>query len=338
MKRWQYVKRLMPLLLAMTFLLAGCGQADTSALRPQGPVAQQQFDLMKLSFIVMISVVVVVFALAVYVLIRYRRRPGQTGIPVQVEGNHKLEIIWTVIPILLLVVIAIPTVRTTFNLAEDYSKDKDAVKVVVTAHQFWWEFDYPELGIKTSSDLMIPTGTKIAIELQSADVLHSFWVPALGGKMDTNTGEMNKNKMFLEAPNVGVYKGKCAELCGASHALMDFKVESVSPEDFDKWVASMKEEVAQPADDHIKEVFVSKCLSCHAVGEQGVQFAPNLTGVGSREKIASILENNKENIVKWIKDPNEVKPGNLMPKVELTEQEIDGIADYLSNLKLSSKQ
>ncbi|MFD2614900.1 cytochrome c oxidase subunit II [Paenibacillus gansuensis] len=338
MNRWHYVKRLLPLIAAMTILLAGCGQADTSTLIPQGPVAQKQYDLMKLSISIMIGVVVIVFALAIYVLIRYRRRPGQTNIPVQVEGNHKLEILWTVIPILLLVVLAIPTVRTTFDLAKDYSKEPDAVKVKVTAHQFWWEFDYPELGIKTAQDLIIPVGKKVQIELVSADVLHSFWVPSLGGKMDTNVGEGNINKMFLIADKEGVYKGKCAELCGASHAYMDFKVQSVQEQDFKAWVSSMKAGAALPADQELKDVFTQKCLSCHAVGDQGVQFAPNLTGIGSRETIAGILANNPENIAKWIHDPQKVKPGNLMPKVDLTEEQITGISEYLSGLKSSIRQ
>ncbi|ANE45554.1 cytochrome B [Paenibacillus swuensis] len=338
MNRWHYVKRLLPIFAALAILLAGCGEPDTSTLLPQGPVAQQQYDLMKLSISIMIGVVLIVFALAIYVLIRFRRRPGQTDIPVQVEGNHKLEILWTVIPILLLVVLAIPTVRTTFNLAHDYSKDPEAIKVKVTAHQFWWEFDYPELGIKTAQDLIIPTGKKIHIELVSTDVLHSFWVPSLGGKMDTNVGEGNINTMYLEAPNEGVYRGKCAELCGASHAYMDFKVRSVDEQSFDGWVSSMKASVALPADADIKEVFTKQCLSCHAVGDQGVQFAPNLTGIGSRETIAGILENNKENIKHWIDKPQEVKPGNLMPEVDLTEEELDGIAEYLSGLKSSIKQ
>src|SRR5690606_31766278 len=161
MKRWQLLKRLMPLAV-IVLLLSACGRADLSALNPQGAVAQEQFDLMKLSIIIMSLVVVVVFAIAIYVLFRFRRRKGDNTIPVQVEGNHKLEIIWTVIPLILLVILGVPTVQSVFALAQDHSKDENALVVKVTAHQYWWEFEYPNQGIVTAQELVVPTGTRIA--------------------------------------------------------------------------------------------------------------------------------------------------------------------------------
>ncbi|QJC50934.1 cytochrome c oxidase subunit II [Paenibacillus albicereus] len=347
MKRWHLARRLLPLLAGMALLLSACGREDLSTLNPQGPVAEAQFGLMKLSILIMVLVVIVVFALAFYVIVKFRRRPNDK-IPVQVEGNHKLEIIWTVIPIVLLLILGVPTVKHVFGLAKDYSKDPNAVQVIVTAHQYWWEFEYPQYGIKTSQELMIPTGKTISVQTKSADVIHSFWIPALAGKIDTNPGA-NVNKMFFSADNDGVYLGKCAELCGPSHALMDFKVKSVNEGAFDRWVAAMKEPGKLPADPAIAEVFEKQCLTCHAVGDKGLQLYPNLTGIGDKETVAGILVNTDDpkyknegstydNLKRWIEDPQAVKPGNSMPKVDLTPEQIEGISKYLSEYKLNVEQ
>ncbi|WP_337099968.1 cytochrome c oxidase subunit II [Paenibacillus sp. YIM B09110] len=349
MKRWQFVKRLAPLMAMMVLVLAACGREDLSTLNPQGPVAEEQFGLMKLTIGIMLIVIVIVFAISLYVIIRFRRRKGDNTIPKQVEGNHKLEIIWTVIPIILLIILAVPTVQSVFNLSKDYSKDPDAIKVIVTSHQYWWEFEYPELGIKTAQELIIPTGKTISIEAKSADVLHSFWIPSLAGKIDTNPGA-NVNRMYFSAPKEGVYLGKCAELCGPSHGLMDFKVKSVDESSFDRWTAAIQEPVALPSDPAVAEAFQSKCLSCHAVGDLGGPAFPNLTGIGSRESVGGILVNTDDpqysnegsvydNLYRWIKDPESVKPGNQMAGAyDLTEQELEGIADYLSKLTLDYEQ
>lgn len=334
------MKRLLPLMAGMILVLSACGREDLSALNPQGPVARKQLELMQLSIGIMALVVIVVFAICIYVLIRFRRRKGDKSIPKQVEGNHKLEIIWTVIPIILLVILGVPTISTVFGLSKDYSNDPDALQVKVTAHQYWWEFEYPDLGITTAQELVVPTGKKVMFELVTADVKHSFWIPAIGGKMDNNDGITNK--MYLEFDKEGVFRGKCAELCGPSHSLMDFKAKAVDQASFDRWVAAIKEPVALPADEGIKTAFENKCLTCHAIGESSAGSAyPNLTGIGSRLTIGGILYNDEaptvDNLVKWITDPQAVKPGNMMPtaeELELSEEEIRGIAEYLANNKL----
>jgi len=335
------MRRLVPLLAGMVLLLSACGgKSDLSALKPQGPVAQEQFNLMKTSISIMALVVVVVFAICIYVLIRFRRRKGDTTIPKQVEGNHKLEIVWTVIPLLLLLILGVQTINTVFGLSKDYSQDKDAIQVKVTAHQYWWEFEYPQYGITTAQELIVPTGKKISFEIASADVIHSFWIPSIGGKIDANSGV--SNRMYLEFPKEGVFKGKCAELCGPSHSLMDFKAKAVDQASFDRWVAAIKQPAKYSDDDAIKTAFENKCLTCHAVGETNTgSSAPNLTGVGSRLTIGGILYNDErpveENIKEWVTDPQKVKPGATMPSAEdlgLTSEEIDGIAKYLANYKL----
>lgn len=350
MKRWKAIRRLGPLLIGLTLLLSACGREDLSTLRPQGSVAEGQYDLMKLSIGIMVFVMVVVFGIAAYVWVKFRRKPGQNEIPEQVEGNFKLEVLWTAIPIILVLILAVPTIQKVFAFGEDYSADKNAIKVKVTSHLFWWEFSYPDYGITTAQDLIIPTNKKIALELKTADVLHSFWVPSLAGKTDTNT-DGTINKTWIETSKEGVYLGKCAELCGPSHAFMEFKVKSVSQDSFDKWVVSMKEPVQTIEDPAVAEVFKSQCLSCHAVGEQGGSAGPNLTGIGSRESIASILLNAegsgntvdgkpvKDNLVEWLTDPQLVKPGNKMPSPKedlgLTDAEIKAIAEYLADSKVS---
>jgi cytochrome c oxidase subunit 2 len=294
---------------------------------------------MKLSIGIMALVVVVVFVICIYVLIRFRRRQGDKTIPKQVEGNHTLEIIWTVIPLVLLLILGFPTIRDVFGLAKDYSKDKNAVQVKVTAHQYWWEFEYTDYGITTAQELIVPTDKKISFELVAADVKHSFWIPSIGGKMDTNPGVTNR--MYLEFPNEGVFRGKCAELCGPAHALMDFKAKAVSPSSFDRWVAAMKAPAQMPADAEIAEKFTSQCLSCHAVGENGGNSAPNLTGIGSRQTVGGILYNDEAGVEKnlhdWITDPQKYKIGAMMPGAEdnsLTPEEVSSIAKYLAEYKL----
>lgn len=340
MKRWHQKWRLFGLFSMLTLLLTGCGEEYLSALTPKGEGAQMSFDLMVISIIIMLSVFLVVIAIFSYVLVKFRAKKGdELSIPKQVEGNHKLEIVWTVIPILLLLVLAVPTVAYTFKFADTKPDGKDTVVVNVTAYQYWWAFEYPDLGIKTSQDLYIPTGEKVIIKLKSQDVVHSFWVPSLSGKMDTNPGEGNVNEMYLLAKENGTYYGKCAELCGPSHALMDFKVKAVDRADFDAWVKKMKEPPTPELSATAKageEIFQNSCVSCHAVGEKGGNLGPNLTNFGDRSKIAGILDHNEENLKKWLADPEKVKPGNKMTGKynQLNNEELDALVEYLMSLKV----
>ncbi len=340
MLRWKLTKRLLPFLTAMVLLLAGCSSVqeaynEPNPLNPDGRIAMEQLGLMKLSLGIMILVVIVVALLTVYVLVRFRKRPGQDGIPKQVEGNHKLEIIWTVVPLLLLLVLAVPTVQSTFQLAKDYSVDDSKLQVKVTAHQYWWEFEYPQLGIITAQDLVLPADARISFELTAADVKHSFWIPGLAGKMDTNPGL--KNKMFIDTPALTaskVYKGKCAELCGASHALMDFKAVVLPQAEFDNWASNLKKTASiSAAGKKGEEVFKAKCLQCHAVNAGDRGFGPNLDGFANREVLAGFVEMTEKNLKDWIKNPQAIKPGNNMPAVQLTPDELDSLTKYLLELK-----
>ncbi|MGA9172357.1 MAG: cytochrome c oxidase subunit II, partial [Thermoactinomyces sp.] len=166
----------------LALALSGCsGNEKMNVLNPHGSAGEKQLDLITWSFILMLGVFAVVLAIYIYVLIRYRKRKGIDRMPEQVHGNTLLEIVWTVIPIILLAILAVPTVTTTFDLSKE-PKKQDTVRVIVTGHQYWWEFEYPDLGIKTAQELHIPVGKKIDLEIHGKDVLHSFWVPSLGGK------------------------------------------------------------------------------------------------------------------------------------------------------------
>jgi cytochrome c oxidase subunit II len=352
MKKWLPKVRLVSLFGLMTLLLAGCGKPFLSALTPAGEVAEMQYDLMVLSTAIMVLVIVVVTIIFIYVVLRFRRRKGDKDvIPKQVEGSHKLEMIWTIIPILLLVILAVPTVAATFKLAdvspmETETRDENAVVINVTANLYWWEFEYPDNEIVTAQELVVPTDEKVYFNLKASDVKHSFWIPAVGGKMDTNTDNVNKFWLEFDAGKTdeagGLFYGKCAELCGPSHALMDFKVKPLPRDEYDQWVANMQNADPAPSTDVASEgeaVFNQyNCSACHAVdsGEKRPT-APNLANFGDRSSIAGRFEFSEENLKKWIKDPEAYKPGNKMTgsydQDAITDQELDALTEYLFSLK-----
>lgn len=346
MKGWIGKFRTFIILGSMALLLAGCGRDNLTALVPKGYGAEISMQLIILTTVVMTLVFIVVMILFVIVLMRFRKRKGDKAItPEQVEGNKLLETVWTIIPIILVVIMAVPTVFATFHLADD--KDAaDHINIDVTGNQYWWHYDYQNEEIMTSQDLYIPVNTKVYIHLITNDVLHSFWVPSISGKLDVNPE--NTNTMYIEAYEEGVYFGKCAELCGPSHSLMDFKVVVVSEEEYDQWVADMQDfdsekmELDQVAVEG-QELFDKKgCVSCHATDNQNysagsVPMGPDLTSYGDRDKLAGYLEPTKENLVEWIQDPESLKPGNKMTGAyeAVDDEEADKIAEYLMQLQPS---
>lgn len=338
MRNGQTIGRLLLLAAIPVLVLSGCaGQENLSTLIPKGEGAEQQYDLIMLTTYLMLLVTVVVVILFIYALVKYRAKPGDESIPLQVEGNAKLEIIWTLIPLVLIAMIAVPTIKSEFALADI---PEDALKIKVTAHQFWWEFEYPEYGVITAQDMIMPVGEKVALELKSKDVIHSFWVPALGGKIDTNPD--NVNHMWLQAQETGVYQGKCTELCGAGHALMDFKVKVVTEEEFVAWTQKMKKaDHTKPASAKAAEgqqIFEKSCMGCHATNAAQKSMGPNLKGFADRSTVAGYLELNEENTMKWLKDPEAVKQQNKMPDpvkdLGLDENQLSALTEYLLGLRL----
>ncbi|MFC7392422.1 cytochrome c oxidase subunit II [Scopulibacillus cellulosilyticus] len=342
MKKWRHTLKFLPLFL-VALMLSGCGKEGVSALKPEGDVAKEQASLMLVSLLIMVVVVLVVGFLFTYAIIKYRKRPGQEDyIPKQVEGNKKLELTWTIIPIILLCILAVPTITKTFALSDNNaSKKSDVLKIKVTGHQFWWQFDYPDQKITTAQDLYIPVGKKVEFDITSKDLIHAFWVPALGGKQDANPGQTTH--LWLKADKEGTYKGRCAELCGSSHALMYFNVKAVSNDEFKNWVKDMKAGTKsspnKPETASAKqgeEIFKNNCMSCHAVGDKGGQIGPNLTNFADRENIGGFEKHTKGEVKKWIKDPESIKPGAKMPKFDkkLSDDQINALADYLFTLSV----
>lgn len=344
-KNWRHLLRLSPLLL-LSVMLTGCGKKGVSALIPMGEIAREQAWLMLFSFCIMLVVVAVVVIIFIYVLVRFRARRGQEDvIPKQVEGHTVLEILWTVIPIILLIILAVPTIAKTVSEENTHvgKNNKNVVQINVTANQYWWEFQYPDQKITTAQDLVIPKGKTVILKLTSKDVIHAFWVPALAGKIDANPGQTTKLK--FKADHEGTYRGRCAELCGSSHALMYFNVKAVSDDEYNQWIKAMKTAMkngpAAPTTDDAKkgeDLFSKSCMSCHAVGSKGGNIGPNLTDFADRENVAGILDHNKKNLEKWIKNPSAVKPGANMPSRgasgNLTDDQIKQIADYLFTLSV----
>ncbi len=357
LKNW----RLFALLTALLVFLSGCGREEISTLIPAGAVAKDQFNMLILSSAVMAFVILVVTIIYVLAIVKFRRsKIGEDVIPEQVEGSAKLEFLWTAIPIVLILIIAVPTVYSTFELADTSDMDVKAedgsmtnLTVNVNAKLYWWEFEYPEQGIVTSQELVVPTGEKVYFNLLAADVKHSFWIPSIGGKLDANPENVNTFYLTFDKESSeledGVFYGKCAELCGPSHALMDFKVKSLSPEDFDQWVAAMQEDTTPAEGDLAQEgeqLFGADgagCIACHATSGVGTggKPGPNVATFGDRNRVAGILEHNEEEVKNWISNPQKYKPGNLMPDPkalndgkDFTDRELDALAAYLMSLSV----
>jgi cytochrome c oxidase subunit 2 len=277
---------------------------------------------------VMIGVLTLTLAFSVI----FRERPGRQA--VQLHGNSRLEVFWTLIPVIIVVMIAIPSIQSIVDTTAD--APDGSIQVVATGKQWWFEFEYPELGVVTANELHIPVGVPVNVQLNSDDVIHSFWIPRLVGKVDMVPG--HNNKTWFTPEEEGLFLGQCAEFCGTSHANMRFRVFVDSPEQFDVWVAAQKAD-AQPAEGELAAagatVATTICAACHEI--RGTiaagQIGPDLTHVGSRTTIAAgILENNAENLRAWITDPPGQKPGSKMPQLPLSEDQINQVVAYLQGL------
>jgi len=319
-----------------TALAAGTPESE---FNPAGPVAALQLSYIELSFWIMAGIFIVVAGVLVFTVIRFRERRGQEKeVPPQVEGNTLLEIVWTIVPILLLAILGVVTVSGSFALA-DLAPPSKAVVVDVVGHQYWFAYQYTNLGVTTANELHIPVGEKIDLELQSADVMHAWWVPRLGGKIDSVPGRTNY--MWIEASKPGIYTGQCAEFCGTGHADMRIVVDAQSPAQFNAWLNAMKHPASVPTSGLAKQGYTdfatAGCDACHSI--TGTNYTvgvigPNLTGLANRPMIAgNILPNTPANLAAWLHNPPGVKPGALMPNLHLSPGKIKALVAYLESLK-----
>jgi cytochrome c oxidase subunit II len=340
--------------------LAGCGDIETqtrqSALHPAGPYAQDPHDLIIYVFIIAAVVFVLVHALIIYSIVKYRQRRDDDGsLPVQVHGNTRLEIFWTIIPALILAAIAVPTVQMIFSQMEE---PEDAFVVEVIGHRWWFEYYYPEYDIYTANEMAIPTGQPVRLQMTASDpardpsqgVIHSYWVPRLAGKQDLIPGQTTF--LNLEADQPGRYLGQCAEYCGLSHVNMRVRVEAMEAADFDAWVQAQQTPAAEPTDELAargRELFGDlgarqACAACHQVwegdGARSPGSGPDLTHLMSREEFAGAIHDlTPENLREWLRDPNSMKPmqyevnGIGMPDLQLTDEELDALVAYLLTLE-----
>ena len=356
-------------MLAVALLLLACdANARQSTFSTSGPVAEKQLFLFNLLLWVMVGVFVLVEGALLYAVIKFRRRPGDP-LPKQIHGNTPLEITWTIIPTVLILVLGGWSVWILFDVENPpASAAGDILEVTVTGHQWWWEFEYHDADgngtfISTANELKIPVGRPVEILLQSDDVIHSFWVPKLAGKVDVVP--TRNNRMWFQADEAGRYYGQCAEFCGTAHAQMRFMVEAMPEENYLAWVAGFGQppELSARAQQG-QQVFngTGGCILCHtangadspAVVEARVQGflttgaiapGPNLTDLATRQTFAAGLEDlNRENLRIWLNNPHDIKPGNYMGdlaaiyqtsdgRASLSQEEISLLIEYLLSLK-----
>ena len=341
-------KWLLPLIAAIVvpgaflawILLAGyTPDHNMSTFDASGKVAEDQLNLFWWIFWAAVFVFIIVEGAFVFAVFRFRARPGD-AIPPQVHGHSRLEIGWTIAPAVIMAIVAVPTLITLWRIYD--VPEQGDLEVEVVAHQWWWEFNYPALGVTTANEVHMPVDKKVVFTLKSPDVIHSFWIPKLGGKVDVVPGRANR--MWLQGSEPGEYYGHCAEFCGESHAFMRFRAVVDTDDGFAAWVAKQKEP-ARPTSGLAatgEQLFMGKglCLACHTVmgTNANAKAGPNLTHVGSRTTIAAgMLDNTEANLIKWLSDPNDLKPGNLMgtliTKGKFTEDELKALAAYLQSLQ-----
>lgn len=303
------------------------------------PATQQGLEILNL-FYVMLGVAAVIFSvvagLVIYACIRFRRRKGD-GEPKPVADNRKLEIIWTVIPSLIVLGLFVATVRVMHEVNPPAAQDQKT-DLVITAHQWWWELYYPLSGVKSANELYLPMGRQLLLRLYSADVVHDFWVPSLGKKVDVIPN--HPNHLWLNIDRPGTYLGTCDEFCGAEHAWMRIRVTGQSAPAFEEWIRHQSEPAQPPSGEKARkgaELFLGlTCANCHNISGTPANgaLAPDLTHLASRITLgAGVLENTPRNLLRWIRNPQAIKPGCNMPDLHLPDPEAAALAAYLGELK-----
>ena len=288
-------------------------------------------------FLILAGIIILIVTLMVVLggyLYRSKVRPDK---PSQVHENSKLEYIWTIVPFLAVSLFFLLTVKSMQQINKPFS-GKESPDIVVVAHQWWWEFRYPKREVVTANELHIPAGKKLLMRIESADVIHSWWVPALGRKTDAIPGRLNY--AWIESDSIGTFQGACSEYCGTQHAWMLIRVVAEPEDEYDRWISDQQSVPAIPANGPGRDgalLFQKKtCANCHAItGTPAIaRIGPDLSHVGSRATILSgMMSNNSENMKRWLRNPQNIKMGAHMPDFMLSDKEINDLEIYLEGLK-----
>ena len=308
---------------------------------PESTPASAIVDLSMLVLSVTALIFVIVASLLVYAIVKFRATEANADRePAQVYGSTQIELAWTIVPILIVIVLFAATARV-IHAIQDAPQPPTAVEVTVIGHQFWWEYRYPALGVVTANELHIPVSDPSRprptfLTLLSADTDHSFWIPQLAGKTDLIPNRVNR--LWMDPRRPGLFLGQCAQYCGIQHAKMLQRVSVDTPDDFDAWIRAQQ----QPAieDESVsagRRIFeTTACINCHTVRGTVAngRFGPDLTHLMSRTTIASgAAENTPENLRLWLKEPDAIKPGSLMPAMQLPDGELDALVRYMLSLQ-----
>ena len=315
--------------------------SPTNIFAPASTPAKSIFGLSLFVLAVTGAIFLVVFTLLLYSVVKFRKRKSDDGLePPQVYGSNQVEIAWTVIPVLIVVALFMATARVIADI-QTASLPANTIEVVAIGHQFWWEYRYPGRGVVTANELHVPVSdpshaTPTFIKLLSADTDHSFWVPRLAGKTDLIPN--HPNSMWIDPQETGLYLGQCAQYCGTQHAKMLLRVYVQSRDEFDRWI----EQQRQPAfvNDAVSQgqrIFeTTACINCHTVTGTPAngRFGPDLTHLMSRDTIAAgAADNTLDNLRRWILNPDAIKPGSLMPAMQLSDRDLDALTAYLETLR-----
>jgi cytochrome c oxidase subunit II len=324
--------------LGLSVLAAACDEPNPQTVfNPRSEYANQGLDLFVLIIVMGVVVGVLVEGVLIWAAIRYRRRPNDP-LPPQIHGNFIIEVVWTTVPVIIVGYILAVTVPVIFETQAP--APASSMNVNVIGHQFWWEFQYPDASpsVVTANELHLPMGQTANLILQSDDVIHSFWIPALGGKRDAFPA--HTNYVWMTPNSLGEFPGQCYQLCGYSHGNMRERAIIQSPADFQSWLTAQQQPAAQPnggdAAEGAQLLQTRGCSACHTINGTAAEgkIGPNLTHFASRGTLAgSVLENTPENVRMWLRDPPAVKPGSIMPNLGLSDHELDVLVAYLQSLK-----
>jgi len=315
--------------------------SPTNIFAPVSTPAQSIFDLSRFVLMVTGAIFAVVFSLLTYAVTKFRKRVANDGRePAQVYGSTQVELAWTVIPILIVVVLFLAAARVIASI-QNATRPSNALEVTVIGHQFWWEYRYPSRGVVTANELHIPVSdpahpTPTFLTLLSADTDHSFWVPRLAGKTDLIPN--HPNNMWVDPHETGLYLGQCAQYCGTQHAKMLLRVYVDSQEDFDRWIheQSRPAHIGAAASEGQRIFERTACINCHTIAGTPANgaFGPNLTHLMSRQTIASGADKNTlGTLIAWIYNPDLIKPGCKMPSMGLSTVQAAAVAEYLLTLR-----